>query len=81
MSNIARMTIDVPQGFKNEIKSHAALLGKNLKEYVVEALEAKLQLDEELEDKHLGKLADKAKKGGFMNEKESQNLLDKMNNA
>ena len=31
MSNISRMTIDVPEEFKNEVKSHASLLGKNFK--------------------------------------------------
>jgi hypothetical protein len=81
MSNIARMTVDVPQEFKNEIKSHAALLGIKLKDYVMGALEARLHLDEELEDKYLAKLSDKAKKEGFIGEAKSKALLHKMKNA
>ena len=58
-----------------------SLLGKNIKEYVIEALEQKLLLDEQLEDKRLAKLADKAIKEGFISDKESANLLERMKNA
>ena len=85
MSNNARMTIDVPKEFKNEIKSHAALLGKNLKDYVVEAIQVQLARDEiktkeKLEDEILGKIADKAKKEGFISDEESKKLLEKLRN-
>ena len=79
--NIARMTVDVPEDFKNEIKSHAALLGIKLRDYVIQALEAKMILDEKLEDEHLGKLANKAKKEGFIGASNSKALLNKMKNA
>ena len=49
MSNIPRMTVAVPEKFKNEIKSHAALLGIKLKDYVMQALKTRLHLDEGLE--------------------------------
>ena len=79
--NIARMTVDVPEDFKNEIKSHAALLGVKLRDYVIQALEARMNLDEKLEDERLGKLADKAKKEGFIGASHSRALLNKMKNA
>ncbi len=81
MSNVARMTVDVPQEFKNEVKSHASLLGIKLKDYVMQALEARLRLDQELEDKYFAKLSDKAKKEGFIGEAKSKALLNKMKNA
>ena len=71
----ARMTIDLPLEFKNLIKSQSASLGKNLKDYVMEALETKLKLDEEQEDEYLAKLSKKAKKEGFISKKASVVLL------
>ena len=79
--NISRMTVDLPEDFKNQIKSHAALLGIKLKDYVIQALETKMILDEKLEDEYLGKLADKAKKEGFIGDTNSAALLNKMKNA
>ena len=79
--NTARMTVDVPEDLKNEIKSHAALLGIKLKDYVIQALEARMNLDEKLEDEYLGKMADKAKKEGFIGASNSRTLLNKMKNA
>ncbi len=75
------MTVDVPEDFKNEIKSHAALLGIKLKDYVIQALEAKMILDEKLEDERLGKMASKAKKEGFIGTSSSEELLNKMKNT
>jgi hypothetical protein len=79
--NISRMTVDLPEDFKNEIKSHAALLGIKLKDYVIQALETKINLDEKLENEHLAKLADKAKKEGFIGTSNSKVLLNKMKNS
>jgi hypothetical protein len=78
---VARMTVDVPQEFKNQIKAHAALLGIKLKDYVISALEARMSHDEELEDKHLAQLVDKVKKEGFVGKEKSESLLSKMKDA
>ena len=77
----ARMTIDVDEDFRNEVKSRASRLGKKLKDYVVEALELKIQQDIAAEDKYLGKLADKAKKEGFLSAEDSLSLIEKIKNA
>ncbi len=79
--NIAKMTVDIPEDFKNEVKSHSALLGIKLKDYIIQALEARLNLDKKLEDEYLGKLSDEAKKEGFIGASNSRVLLDKMKNA
>ncbi len=78
---ISRMTVDVPESFKNEIKSHAALLGIKLRDYVIQALETRMAIDEKLADERLGKLSDKAKKEGFIGAAKSKALLSKMKNA
>ena len=40
--SISKMTIDIPSDFKNQVKANAAIVGK-MKDYVLEALEEKMQ--------------------------------------
>lgn len=81
MSDISRMTIDIPKEFKNAIKARSALLGQNMKEYVVESIKNRMYSDESLEDQHLVKLAEEAEKEGFISEEASKDLLERMRNA
>lgn len=77
--NISKMTIDIPTEFKNQVKANAAIVGKKMKDYVLEALTEKIQRDK-LEDKYLGDLAMKADKEGYIGAKESEELLNEMIN-
>ena len=81
MSIKARMTIDVDEDFRNEVKARASSVGQKLKDYVIEALKLKIQHDCELEDKHLGKIIDEAKEEGFLSKEDSSALLNKMRDA
>ena len=74
------MTIDIPADFKNQVKASAAIMGKKMKDYVLEALSEKIQR-EGLEDKYLGDLALKAEKEGYIGTKESEELLNEMINS
>ena len=71
------MTIEIPVDFKNQVKASAAITGKKMREYVMEALSEKIKRDQ-LENKYLGELALKADKEGYLNNKESEALLKKM---
>ena len=71
------MTIDIPVEVKNQIKASAAIMGEKMKDYVIAAVQEKMQRDR-TEDKYLGKLATKADKEGYISSKESEDLLKKM---
>ena len=75
--NISKMTIDIPTEFKNQVKANAAIVGKRMKDYVLEALNEKMQR-EKLDNKYLGDLALKAEKEGYLEVKESEELLKEM---
>ena len=76
--NISKMTIDIPSDFKNKVKANAAIVGKKMKDYVLEALEEKMEREEKLEDQYLGNLALKAEKEGYIGTKESAALLEEI---
>jgi predicted DNA-binding protein len=78
--SISKMTIDIPSDFKNQVKANAAIVGKKMKDYVLEALEEKIQREEKLEDQYLGELALKAEKEGYIGVEESEKLLQEITN-
>ena len=51
-----------------------------MKDYVLEALEEKMQREEKLEDQYLGELALKAEKEGYIGVEESEKLLQEITN-
>ncbi|MBT4878373.1 MAG: hypothetical protein HON42_00960 [Alphaproteobacteria bacterium] len=76
--SISKMTIDIPSDFKNQVKANAAIVGKKMKDYVLEALEEKMQREAKLEDQYLGELALKAEKEGYIGVEESEKLLQEI---
>ena len=72
-----KMTIDIPEDFKNKIKGHAYSHGQKLKDFVLESLQMRI-IEEENEDRLLGDLAIKCEAGGFVSDVESQKLTDKL---
>ena len=76
--SISKMTIDIPSDLKNQVKANAAIVGKNMKDYVLEALEEKMQREEKLEDQYLGERALKAEKEGYIGVEESEKLLQEI---
>ena len=77
---ISKMTIEVPSEFKNQVKASAAITGKKMREYIMEAVEEKIRNDN-LENKYLGELAIKADKEGYLSKKASEKLLQEMLDA
>jgi hypothetical protein len=75
---MVRMTVDIPQELKNKIKSEASLFGQKLRDYVVDALIKKLEIDEQKEDEYLIKEADKSKAEGSIGFEKSEKLLNEM---
>lgn len=74
---MTKMTIDLPTEIKNQVKASAAIMGEKMKDYVISALKEKMQRDQ-LENKYLGEIALKADKEGYLDSKESENLLKEM---
>ena len=46
MTKIVKITIAVPESFRNQIKIHAIKAGKSLKDYIVETLKKQMKQDE-----------------------------------
>ena len=72
-----KMTIDIPEEFKNKIKGHAYSHGQKLRDFVLESLQMRI-VEEESEDKMLGEFALKCETDGFVSDVESQKLTDKL---
>ena len=49
-TKVTRLTIDVSEDFRNELKIQAIAQGKTLREYVIEAVTEKIQRESALED-------------------------------
>ena len=50
MTKITKITIDIPSELKNRVKASAALEGKKMKDYVITALQEKMQNDKDREE-------------------------------
>lgn len=74
---MTKMTIDLPAEVKNQVKASAAIMGEKMKDYVISALKEKMEKDR-LENKYLGDLAIKAEKEGYLDPKESADLLQEI---
>ena len=77
----ARLTIDVPMDFRNELKIQAIACGKTLKDYVVETLMERIRRDCVEEDRIWGEMSEAAKREGMLSYEDSLRLLDRMKNA
>ena len=72
----ARMTIDIDEKFRNQIKARASLRGMKMRDYVINSLENQMLEDDE--DELLGQFAIKAHKEGYIGVEASQKLMDKL---
>ena len=77
-TKVTRLTIDVSEDFRNELKIQAIAQGKTLREYVIEAVTEKIQRESALEDEVLGQMSKEAKKAGFIGLEASEALLNSM---
>ena len=76
-----RVSIDLLADFHEELQAVAEASGKTMKNYVVEALESRVQKDNELEDQILSELAEEAIKEGNIGVEESEELSSLIRNA
>lgn len=77
---MTKMTIDLPVDIKNQVKASAAIMGQKMKDYVILALQEKMEKDK-LENKYLGELATRADQEGYIGKTESSDLLNEMKNV
>ena len=71
-----RMTIDIDEKLRNQIKARASLRGMKLRDYVISSL--KTQMLEDDEDEILAQLSMKAHEEGYIGVEASQKLMDKL---
>lgn len=71
-----RMTIDIDEKLRNQIKARASLRGIKLRDYVISSL--KTQMLEDDEDEILAQLSMKAHEEGYVGVEASQKLMDKL---
>ena len=76
---MTKMTIDIPTELKNQIKASAAIMGEKMKDYVISALQEKMQRDR-AEEKYFGDAALAAEKEGYISNEQSDLLLKDMIN-
>jgi len=71
-----RMTIDIDEKLRNQIKARASLQGMKLRDYVIASL--KTQMLEDDENEILAQLSMKAHEEGYIGVEASQKLMDKL---
>ncbi len=71
-----RMTIDIDEKLRNQIKARASLRGMKLRDYVIASL--KTQMLEDDEDEILAQLSMKAHEEGYIGVEALQKLMDKL---
>ena len=76
-----RVSVDLIPEIYSELKAMAQDSGKSIQKYVSDALESHIQKDLEEEDKMWSKLAEEARKEGFISVEESKKLLERIKNA
>lgn len=73
-----KMTIDIEEDFKNQIKGFAYSNGLKLRDFIVNTLKEKMEREEMEEDRLLGEFAQKCDAEGYIGEEESNKLTDKL---
>ncbi len=71
----SRLTLDIPKDLKNTLKILSATHNISVKQYIVDAVSAKIQHDDVLEDMVLGVMAKKASKDGYASKSKSEDLI------
>lgn len=74
----AKLMIQVPQGFQQQLKNRAGARGQSLSDYIVDVLTEHAQQDayaDKLADKVWGELSEKSKDEGMLSVADSEALL------
>ncbi|MCY4307409.1 MAG: hypothetical protein OXC57_03940 [Rhodobacteraceae bacterium] len=83
-SEVKWVSVDLVPALHDDVKAMAQAQTKTLKGYVIDALMERLlkdQEEEEKEDRLWGEIAEKAVKEGFLSDKETADLMQRINNA
>ena len=76
-----RLSVDLIPDLHEELKTMAHVSGQSIKNYVTDAMKERIQKDKMAEDKMWSKLAEEARKEGFISVEESKKLLEQIKNA
>ena len=76
-----RLSVDLLPDFHEEVKSMAQAQAKTMKSYVIDALRDRYNKDREEEDRLWGEIAEKAVEEGFLSDKETEDLMQRIKNA
>ena len=76
-----RLSVDLVPDFHAEVKGMARAQAKTLKSYVIDALTERFQKDRKEEDRLWAEIAERAVEEGFLNDKETEDLIQRIKNA
>jgi len=80
-SEVKWVSVDLVPALHDDVKAMAQAQNKTLKGYVIDALMERLLKDQEEEDRLWGEIAEKAVKEGFLSDKETADLMQRIKNA
>jgi hypothetical protein len=77
-SNLSRITVDIPRVDHKKLKAMAAVLGKSMREIIIEAIEEHIYGDKSPNKKTLKAIEDAAKGKNLVKTKDATDLFKKL---